>query len=88
MVEGFGPKVPGFDHFNYGDHQGLKKAIIVMYMAIMRFVLIPFIMIYIIFLKIEENYNLIFFALAGMHWTIGLSYFYYCNKKFKLIFNK
>ena len=27
MVEGFGPKVPGFDHFNYGDHQGLKKAI-------------------------------------------------------------
>tara|TARA_Y100000817_G_scaffold309243_1_gene298084 strand:- start:3206 stop:4372 length:1167 start_codon:yes stop_codon:yes gene_type:complete len=27
MTEGFGPKVPGFDHFNFGDHQGLKKAI-------------------------------------------------------------
>ena len=81
---------PAFPFFFIGNatFQGLKKAIIVMYMAIMRFVLIPFIMISIIFLKIEENYNLIFFALAGMHWTIGLSYFYYCNKKFKLIFNK
>ena len=27
MPEGFGPKVPGFDHFNFGDHKGLKKAI-------------------------------------------------------------
>tara|TARA_Y100001970_G_scaffold286233_1_gene407900 strand:+ start:1473 stop:2639 length:1167 start_codon:yes stop_codon:yes gene_type:complete len=27
MSEGFGPKVPGFDHFNFGDHNGLKKAI-------------------------------------------------------------
>jgi len=27
MTEGFGPKVPGFDHFNFGDHEGLKKAI-------------------------------------------------------------
>ncbi len=27
MTEGFGPKVPGFDHFNFGDHKGLKKAI-------------------------------------------------------------
>jgi len=27
MTEGFGPKVPGFEHFNFGDHKGLKKAI-------------------------------------------------------------
>ena len=26
-TEGFGPKVDGFDHFNFGDHKGLKKAI-------------------------------------------------------------
>jgi len=27
MVEGFGPKVPGFDHFIFGNHQSLKKNI-------------------------------------------------------------
>ena len=27
MTEGFGPKVDGFDHFTFGDHKGLKKAI-------------------------------------------------------------
>ena len=27
MTEGFGPKVSGFDHFKFGDHDGLKKAI-------------------------------------------------------------
>ena len=27
MTEGFGPKVQGFDHFNFGDHKGLKKLI-------------------------------------------------------------
>ena len=27
MTEGFGPKVPGFDHFNFGDHEGMKRAI-------------------------------------------------------------
>ena len=27
MTEGFGPKVDGFDHFNFGDYKGLKKAI-------------------------------------------------------------
>ena len=26
-IEGFGPKVDGFDHFNFGDHRGLEKAI-------------------------------------------------------------
>ncbi len=27
MTEGFGPKVDGFDHFNFGDHNDLKKNI-------------------------------------------------------------
>ena len=27
MTEGFGPKVGGFDHFKFGDHRSLKKAI-------------------------------------------------------------
>ncbi|RPF74594.1 MAG: aspartate aminotransferase family protein [Rickettsiales bacterium TMED289] len=27
MMEGFGPKIPGFDHFNYGDHFNLKRMI-------------------------------------------------------------
>ena len=27
MTEGFGPKVPGFDHFTFGDHKSLKKKI-------------------------------------------------------------
>ena len=27
MTEGFGPKIDGFDHFKFGDHDGLKKAI-------------------------------------------------------------
>ena len=27
MTEGFGPKVPGFDHFNFGDHKKLLKLI-------------------------------------------------------------
>ena len=27
MTEGFGPKVPGFDHFIFGNHKSLKKGI-------------------------------------------------------------
>ena len=27
MTEGFGPKVAGFDHFKFGDHESLKKKI-------------------------------------------------------------
>ena len=27
MTEGFGPKIPGFDHFEFGDHKTLKKLI-------------------------------------------------------------
>ena len=27
MTEGFGPKIDGFDHFKFGDHESLKKSI-------------------------------------------------------------
>ena len=27
MTEGFGPKIPGFDHFKFGDHKSLEKSI-------------------------------------------------------------
>ena len=27
MTEGFGPKVTGFDHFDFGNHQSLKNKI-------------------------------------------------------------
>ncbi len=27
MTEGFGPKIPGFDHFSFGDHKRLKSLI-------------------------------------------------------------
>ena len=27
MTEGFGPKITGFDHFNFGDHKNLKRLI-------------------------------------------------------------
>ena len=80
---------PAFPFFFIGNatFQGLKRAIIVMYMAIMRFVLMPLIVVSIIIYQIGENYNLIFFSLASMHWIIGLSYYYYCNKKYKTILN-
>ena len=81
---------PAFPFFFIGNatFQGLKRAIIVMYMAIMRFVLVPILIVSIIYFKIAENYNYMFFGLATMHWIIGLSYFYYCNKKFKKILNQ
>ena len=80
---------PAFPFFFIGNatFQGLKRAIIVMYMAIMRFVLMPLILVSIIINQIGENYNLIFFSLTAMHWIIGLSYYYYCNKRYKTILN-
>ena len=58
-----------------------------MYMAIMRFVLIPLVMISIIFYQFGESYTLMFYSIAFMHWSIGLSYFYFCNKKYRSILN-
>ena len=65
--------------------QGLKKAIIVMYMAILRFVLIPIIIINLINNFIEINYIYMFIGLVFMHWIVGISYYYYAINKIKKI---
>ncbi len=65
--------------------QGLKKATIVMYMAILRFVLIPIIVINLINNFIEVNYIYMFIGLVFMHWVVGISYYYYSINKIKKI---
>tara|TARA_Y100001970_G_scaffold280699_1_gene390086 strand:- start:2559 stop:3923 length:1365 start_codon:yes stop_codon:yes gene_type:complete len=74
---------PAFPFFFIGNatFQGLKKAIIVMYMAILRFVLVPIFIISLIFYSIGENYNIMFYGLAFLHWSIGIIYFYFSKKK-------
>ena len=68
--------------------QGLKKAIIVMYMAILRFVLTPIIIVSLINNFIKEDYIYMFVGLTAMHWIIGILYFRYSlNKIKKLIVN-
>ena len=52
--------------------QGLKKAIIVMYMAIIRFVLTPIIIFNIINNLISEDFILMFIGLTVSHWVIGI----------------
>ncbi len=63
--------------------QGLKKAIIVMYMAILRFVLTPIIVVISINIFIEQNYIYMFIGLTTMHWVIGIFYYRYSLKKIK-----
>ncbi len=68
--------------------QGLKKAIIVMYMAILRFVLTPIIVVTLINNFIKEDYIYMFVGLTIMHWIIGIFYFRYSLRKIKkLIIN-
>tara|TARA_B100000674_G_scaffold197945_1_gene161487 strand:- start:1394 stop:2752 length:1359 start_codon:yes stop_codon:yes gene_type:complete len=63
--------------------QGLKKATIVMYMAILRFVLVPIIIISLINTYITINYIYMFTGLVIMHWIIGVFYFIYSLQKIK-----
>ena len=63
--------------------QGLKKAIIVMYMAILRFVLIPIIIVTIINNFIKEDYVYMFIGLTTVHWIIGIFYYKYSLNKIK-----
>ena len=59
------------------------KAIIVMYMAILRFVLTPIIVITIINNFIKEDYIYMFLGLTTMHWIIGIFYYRYSLNKIK-----
>ncbi len=67
--------------------QGLKKAIIVMYMAIIRFVLTPIIIVALINNFIKEDYIYMFVGLTVMHWIIGIFYFRYSLIKIKKLMN-
>ncbi len=63
--------------------QGLKKAVIVMYMAILRFVITPILIVTLINNFIKEDYIYMFIGLTLMHWIIGILYFKYSLKKIK-----
>ena len=65
--------------------QGLKKAIIVMYMAILRFVLTPIIIVSLINVLVKEDYVYMFIGLTITHWVIGILYFRYSLSKIKKI---
>ncbi len=63
--------------------QGLKMAIIVMYMAILRFVLTPIIVVTIINNFIKEDYIYMFIGLTAIHWVVGVIYYRYSLYKIK-----
>ncbi len=67
--------------------QGLKKPSIVMYMAILRFVLIPIIIIITINKYIALDYTYMFIGLVIMHWVVGITYFFYSLNKIKNLVN-
>ena len=81
---------PAFPFFFIGNatFQGLKKAIIVMYMSIIRFVIIPLSLLIIIFNFFYKNYIIIFISLLFMHWIIGIFYFIFSKYKINNILNK
>ncbi len=78
---------PAFPFFFIGNatFQGLEKAIVVMYMAILRFVIFPIIIISFIIYKIDQNYNFMFYGLVFMHWSIAIFYYKFSQYRFKKI---
>ena len=68
--------------------QGLKKAIIVMYMAIIRFVIVPLILLSFVLYYLDKNYLYMFLALLFMRWLIAIMYFLFSKYKFKSILSK
>ena len=81
---------PAFPLFfiNNATFQGLKKPIIVMLMAILRFVLIPIIVLSLIIYLVDKNFVYIFISLVFMHWFIGIFYFIYSKYKITSILNE
>ena len=80
---------PAFPFFFIGNatFQGLQKAIIVMYMAILRFVIMPIIVVYYIIYQIDQNYHYMFYGLVFMHWSIAIFYYLFSQIKFKKMIN-
>ena len=81
---------PAFPFFfiNNATFQGLKKPLIVMFMAILRFVLIPIIILSLIIFLIDKNFVYIFIALVFMHWFIAIFYFIFSKYKIASILYK
>ena len=81
---------PAFPFFfiNNATFQGLKKPIIVMFMAILRFVVIPIIVLSLIIFLIDKNFVYIFIALVFMHWFIAIFYFIFSKYKIESILCK
>ena len=65
--------------------QGLKRAIIVMYIAILRFVFIPSILLSIILYALNGSLESIFLSLLCVSWSIGIFYFIFSKYKIKKI---
>ena len=59
-----------------------------MFMAILRFVFIPIIILSLIIFLIDKNFVYIFIALVFMHWFIGIFYFIYSKYKISSILYK
>ena len=81
---------PAFPFFfiNNATFQGLKKPIIVMFMAILRFVVMPIVVLSLIILLIDKNFVYIFIALVFMHWIIAVFYFIFSKYKIASILYK
>ena len=81
---------PAFPFFfiNNATFQGLKKPLIVMFLAILRFVLIPIIILSLIIFLIDKNFVYIFIALVFMHWFIAIFYFIFSKYKIASILYK
>ena len=54
-----------------------------MYMAILRFVITPIILVTMINNFIKEDYIYMFIGLTTMHWVIGIFYYRYSLNKIK-----
>ena len=78
---------PAFPFFFIGNatFQGLKRAIIVMYMSILRFVIIPLIFLIMILKIFEINYTYMFISLATVHWIVGIMYYFFSKYKINKI---
>jgi len=78
---------PAFPFFFIANatFQGLKKGIIVMYMAILRFMIFPLLILFFVFNFVDQNYNLLFISLVIMNWLIGIFYFIFSKYKINKI---
>ena len=78
---------PAFPFFFIGNatFQGLKKAIIVMYMTIIRWVIVPLSILIFVFKFYNESYILIFISILIGHWLVAILYYVFSKNKINSI---